>query len=159
VIVGSGHSPEHACLYSESLKVMISGDQVLPRISSNVSVFPTEPDADPLDDWLTSLAWVKSQTPEDTLVLPAHNDPFHGLHIRIDHLIRGHERSLLRLQRTLAEPKRAIDVFGALFARPIGPDLVGMATGESLAHINCLLHRGLAVKETDADGVIWYRAA
>ena len=102
---------------------------------------------------------MKSQTPEDTLVLPAHNDPFQGRHSRSDHLIRGQERSLLRRQRTRAEPKRAIDVFGALFARPIGTDLVGMATGESLAHINCLLHRGLAVNETDADGVIWYRAA
>jgi len=92
------------------------------------------------------------------LVLPAHNDPFHGLHVRIDHLIRGHERSLIRLEWALAEPKRAIDVFGALFARPIGPDLLGMATGESLAHINCLRHRGRIAMETDSEGVAWYRA-
>ncbi len=159
VIVGCGHSPEHVCLYCEDLNLFISGDQVLPRISSNVSVFPTEPDADPMNDWLTSLAKVKAAIPEGVLVLPAHNDPFHGAHIRIDHLIRGHERSLIRLQRALAEPKRAIDVFGALFARPIGPDLMGMATGESLAHLNCLLHRGLATRDTDKDGVVWYRAA
>ena len=158
VIVGCGHSPEHACLYSETLNVMISGDQVLPRISSNVSVFPTEPNADPMDDWLTSLAKVKREVPEGVLVLPAHNDPFHGLHVRIDHLIRGHERSLIRLERALAEPRRAIDVFGALVARPIGPDLLGMATGESLAHINCLRHRGRITMETDAEGVAWYRA-
>jgi len=158
VVVGAGHSPEHACLYCPALSLMISGDQVLPRISSNVSVFPTEPDGDPLNDWLTSLAHVQAQVPADVLVLPAHNDPFHGLHIRIEHLIRGHERSLIRLHRALSEPKRAIDVFGALFARPIGPDLIGMATGESLAHINCLLHRGQIVRESDAEGVIWYRA-
>jgi glyoxylase-like metal-dependent hydrolase (beta-lactamase superfamily II) len=138
---------------------LISGDQVLPKISSNVSVFPTEPDADPLTDWITSLAKVKSVVPDDVLVLPAHNDPFYGLHARIDHLIHGHERGLKRLARTLAEPKRVVDVFGALFARKIGPELVGMATGEALAHLNCLIERGEARTETDGDGVVWYRAA
>jgi glyoxylase-like metal-dependent hydrolase (beta-lactamase superfamily II) len=158
VVVGSGHSPEHACLYCPELKLLISGDQVLPRISSNVSVFPTEPDGDPLTDWLVSLERIKRLVPDDVLVLPAHNDPFIGLHARLDHLIRGHERGLDRLEKLLAEPKRAIDVFGALFARKIGPDLLGMATGESLAHLNCLLGRGRAVAETDADGVVWWRA-
>jgi len=94
------------------------------------------------------------------LVLPAHNDPFHGLHARLDHLINGHERSLSRLRKLLSTgPRRAIDVFGALFARPIGPDLLGMATGEGLAHINCLIDRGHAVAEADEHGVVWYRAA
>ncbi len=159
VVVGCGHSPEHACLYQPELKLFISGDQVLPRISSNVSVYPTEPNADPLHDWLTSLAKVKGETPDEVLVLPAHNDPFHGLHARIDHLIKGHERGLTRLVRSLAEPKRAIDVFGALFARPITGDLLGMATGESLAHLNCLHGRGMATHETGQDGVTWWRAA
>ena len=158
IVTGNGHSPDHACLYCPELKLLISGDQVLPRISSNVSVFPTEPDADPLTDWMTSCAKVKAAVPDEVLVLPAHNDPFHGLHARLDHLIAGHERSLGRLEKSLAEPKRAVDVFGALFTRPIGPELVGMATGESLAHINCLIERGKAVAEADADGVIWYRA-
>jgi glyoxylase-like metal-dependent hydrolase (beta-lactamase superfamily II) len=137
---------------------MISGDQVLPRISSNVSVFPTEPDGDPLNDWLISLAAIKGRVPDDVLVLPAHNDPFHGLHVRLDHLIRGHERGLSRLAERLSEPRRAVDVFGVLFKRVIVPDLLGMATGEALAHLNCLIHRGAAVRETGADGVNWYRA-
>jgi glyoxylase-like metal-dependent hydrolase (beta-lactamase superfamily II) len=159
VVVGSGHSPEHACLYCPDLKLMISGDQVLPRISSNVSVFPTEPDGDPLTDWLVSLARIKTLVPDDVLVLPAHNDPFIGLHARLDHLIRGHERGLDRLEKTLAEPKRSVDVFGALFARKIDADLLGMATGESLAHLNCLVGRGRATPRPDAAGVIWYQAA
>ncbi|MCC7269007.1 MAG: MBL fold metallo-hydrolase [Caulobacteraceae bacterium] len=159
VVVGSGHSPEHACLHCPDLDVFISGDQVLPRISSNVSVHPTEPDADPLTDWLTSLARIKGRVPDTVLVLPAHNDPFFGLHARIDHLISGHERGLARLERLIAEPKRAVDVFHVLFRRKITPYLLGMATGESLAHLNCLITRGRAVRETDADGVDWYRAA
>ena len=158
VVVGAGHSPEHACLHCPDLQLFITGDQVLPRISSNVSVFPREPDADPLTDWLTSLARIKDEVGDEVLVLPAHNDPFFGLHARIDHLIRGHESGLTRLAAALAEPKRAVDCFSALFRRPVTPDLLGMATGESLAHLNCLIVRGQAVKETDASGVAWYRA-
>lgn len=158
VVVGAGHSPEHACLYCPALSLLISGDQVLPGISSNVSVFPAEPDADPLADWLTSLARIKTLVPDQVLVLPAHNQPFEGLHRRIDQLIRGHERGLKRLENSLAEPKRAIDVFGALFARRIGPEVLGMATGESLAHLNRLIRAGRATSQTDAEGMTWYSA-
>jgi glyoxylase-like metal-dependent hydrolase (beta-lactamase superfamily II) len=159
VVVGRGHSPEHACLVSADLGVMISGDQVLPRISSNVSVFPTEPDADPLGDWIESIDKLRAQLDDALLVLPAHGEPFRGLHARLDRLASGHERGLERLRRSLAEPKRAIDVFGALFARPIDSkgELLGMATGESLAHLNHLMARGEALREAGADGVQRYR--
>ena len=162
VVVGSGHSPEHACLYCPALKVLISGDQVLPRISSNVSVHPTEPDADPMSDWLDSLARLRRELPDDVLVLPAHNEAFRGLHARIDALQRGQETALRRLRRTLAEPRRVIDVFGALFARPIGDagaGLLGMATGEAVACLNHLMQRGEVGRSIDAEGVAWYRLA
>ncbi len=159
VVVGSGHSPEHGSLYCPDLKLMISGDQVLPKISSNVSVFPTEPEGDPLTDWMTSLTAIKGRVADDTLVLPAHNEPFRGLHARIDHLVGGHERGLTRLRALLAEPKRVVDVFHVLFRRKIDEGLLGLATGESLAHLNCLLARGEAVRERDENGVDWYRAA
>ncbi|MCR5877384.1 MBL fold metallo-hydrolase [Phenylobacterium sp. J367] len=157
VVVGSGHSPEHACLWCPELKLLISGDQVLPKISSNVAVFPTEPDGDPLADWMGSLKGIKARVPDDVLVLPAHNDPFRGLHARIDHLVQGHERGLARLHQELAEPKRAVDVFSVLFRRRIDAGLLGLATGESLAHLNYLVARGQAVRERDAEGVDWYR--
>jgi glyoxylase-like metal-dependent hydrolase (beta-lactamase superfamily II) len=157
VVVGSGHSPEHACLYCPELKILISGDQVLPRISSNVSVYPTEPDADPLDDWLTSLADIKQRIPDDVLVLPAHNSPFKGLHARIDELSQSHRDGLTRLEGALATPKRAVDVFSALFARPINPGVLGMATGEAIAHLNYLTMRGRAIRELDGDGIWWWR--
>jgi len=92
-------------------------------------------------------------------VLPAHKDPFFGLHTRLEELIEDHESGLKKLHALIAEPKRAVDVFPALFRRPIGPEVLGMATGESLAHLNCLITRGLAVREPDADGIDWYRAA
>jgi glyoxylase-like metal-dependent hydrolase (beta-lactamase superfamily II) len=94
VIVGSGHSPEHAALYCPALKLLISGDQVLPRITPNVSVFPTEPKGDPLHEWLTSSARIREMLPDDVLVLPAHEAPFYGLHVRLSQLIEAHNRDL-----------------------------------------------------------------
>lgn len=161
VVVGTGHSPEHACLYSPAHKLLISGDQVLPRISSNVSVYPLEPDANPMQGWLDSLDKLQRTVPDDVLVLPSHNEPFRGLHRRLEALRRGQHAALTRLKRSLAaEPKRAIDVFGALFARPIPESnvpLLGMATGESLACLNYLVARGEAVCETGDDGVARWR--
>jgi glyoxylase-like metal-dependent hydrolase (beta-lactamase superfamily II) len=160
VVVGSGHSPEHACLHCPALKLLVSGDQILPRISSNVSVYPIEPEADPMADWLASLGKLRREVPNDVLVLPSHNECFRGLHARIDRLHRGQLRTLDRLRDALRERRRAIDVFGSLFARRIGPDdiaLLGMATGESIACLNHLLHLGDIVREADADGVFWYR--
>ncbi|MEQ1708561.1 MAG: MBL fold metallo-hydrolase [Terricaulis sp.] len=157
VIMGNGHSPEHACLWQEELRLFISGDQVLPRISSNVSVFPTEPEGDPLADWIGSCHKLAAAMPGDVLVLPSHNEPFHGLHERLANLIDGHERSLARIvNRLRQEPRRAVDLFGALFARKIGGDLLGMATGEAIAHANCLIGRGLARRVLDGEGVIRY---
>jgi glyoxylase-like metal-dependent hydrolase (beta-lactamase superfamily II) len=157
-VVGRGHSPEHLCLHCPELALMISGDQVLPRITSNVSVFPTEPDADPLDDWLTSIAALAHRIPDDVLVLPSHNEPFRGLHARLSQLAAGHEEKLGRLRESLQQPKRAIDVFDILFRRPVGLSLLSLATGEALAHLNLLIHRRQAVRELDAAGVAWYRS-
>ena len=159
VVVGSGHSPEHACLACDDLGVFISGDQVLPKITSNVSVFPTEPGADPLSDWLTSLARLKTLVDDTFLVLPAHNTPFRGLHARIDAIIDHHQDSLTQLLEMLSTPRRAIDVFPALFGRPITGPVIGMATGESIAHLNHLVAKGLATSDKDAGGVRWYKRA
>ena len=158
VVVGEGHSPEHACLWREADGVVLGGDQILPKISSNVSVWPTEPDADPLGDWLDSLERMKTVFADDVLILPSHGEPFRGAQARLDALIRGHVTSLKRLERTLAAPCRAVDVFQALFARPVGDGVRGMATGESLAHLNYLLRRGRAKRSRDADGVDWWTA-
>ena len=153
VVVGEGHSPEHACLWRERDGVVLGGDQILPRISSNVSVWPTEPDADPLGDWLASLKRMKTVFPADVLVLPSHGEPFRGVQTRLEALIRGHGAAIRRLERTLRTPRRAVDVFPALFARPVGDGVLGMATGESLAHLNYLVRRSRACRVRDADGV------
>ena len=158
VVIGRGHSPEHACLYCPALRLLISGDQILPRITSNVSVHATEPAAEPLSDWLESLVHIRERVPDDVLVLPAHNEPFRGLHERLDQLENSVTQALGRLRAKLGEPRRVVDVFDALFRRPVGedPQLLGMATGEALAHINFLLKRGEVVQRME-NGVAWYR--
>jgi glyoxylase-like metal-dependent hydrolase (beta-lactamase superfamily II) len=152
VVLGDGHSPEHVCLWRERDGVFIAGDQILPRISSNVSVWPTEPDADPLGDWLSSIAKLRALLPADLLVLPSHGEPFRGVHTRLDALARGHATSLKRLERRLQEPARAVDVFATLFGRPVGEGLLGMATGEAIAHLNHLERQGRIRRAPGEDG-------
>lgn len=158
-VIGSGHSPEHLCLIDDDRGVMIAGDQVLPRISSNVSLTTLEPEGDPLSDWLESLARFRRDLSDDLLVLPSHGNPFTGLHARLDALIAGHHKQLDRLEARLREaPRRAVDCFGVMFARSIDDKLLGMATGETLAHLRWLERRGRAHAE-DRDGVLFWHAA
>ena len=157
VIIGSGHSPEHACLYCPELNVLISGDQILPTISSNVSVFPTEPAANPLADWFESLHQLKSLLPRDVLVLPAHGQPFRGAHIRLDELILEHETGLEKLRKLCQEPKRAVDVFSSLFKSTITDSNLIMATGEAIAHLHYLRYQDELDVNTDKTGTDWYR--
>jgi glyoxylase-like metal-dependent hydrolase (beta-lactamase superfamily II) len=160
VIVGSGHSPEHACLHCPDLKVLISGDQVLPRISSNVSTHPIEPDSNSMSDWLASLGKLRQHLPDDVLVLPSHNECFRGLHARLDALEGGQQRAFERLRDALKQPRRVVDVFAHLFSRDIaeteGPRF-SMATGEAVASLNFLVSRGEVLAEADAQGALWYR--
>jgi glyoxylase-like metal-dependent hydrolase (beta-lactamase superfamily II) len=156
VIVGRGHSPEHACLYCPDMNVLISGDQVLPTISSNVSVYPTEPEANPLADWMASLASLRDRLPADVLVLPAHGRPFRNCHARLDQLRTEHESGLANLLELCSTPQRAIDVFPALFKSRITAGNLIMATGESVAHLNYLVDQGELAVTTDENGIRWY---
>jgi glyoxylase-like metal-dependent hydrolase (beta-lactamase superfamily II) len=160
VVVGTGHSPEHACLWSSEHKLLISGDQVLPRISSNVSVHPMEPDSDPMSGWYDSLSKIAGCVPDDVLVLPSHNECFRGLHARLAELREGQDAALERLRAILARgQRRVVDVFPALFRRPIvdtDASLLGLATGEAQACLNYLLRRGEISLKVDATGVRWY---
>jgi len=158
VIVGRGHSPEHACLYSAQNNMLISGDQLLPRISSNVSVFPTEPAANPLAEWMASLRYLKDAIPNDVLVLPAHGKPFYGAHARLDQLTAEHESGLDTLETFCREPRRAVDTFSALFKAEIKDGNLIMATGESIAHLNYLIREGRIERNVDEAGVHWYQS-
>ena len=156
VIVGRGHAPEMLCLYDAARNLLIAADQVLPRISPNVGVWPAEPEANPLADFLTSLARFR-ELPEDCLVLPSHGRPFRGLHARVDQLALHHAE---RLETTLAactEPATAVEVMPQLFDRELDRHQLAFALGESLAHLNYLLANGRLTRRLDADGRLRYR--
>lgn len=156
VIIGRGHSVEHACLYCDELNVLISGDQILPTISSNISVYPTEPGANPLANWLDSLTMLKQVLPADVLVLPAHGKPFRGAHLRLDQLIAEHMGGLDKLREACRAPVRAIDVFPTLFKSTINEGNLIMATGEAIAHLNFLLELNEVHSWLDDDQTRWY---
>ncbi len=158
VITGHGHSPEHACLYCPEQNVLISGDQILPTISSNVSVFPTEPAANPLSGWFESLHRLKDVLPDDVLVLPAHGKPFRGVKHRLDALIDEHETGLDKLREFCRQPQRAVDVFPTLFKSEITKNNLIMAAGEAIAHLNYLFYGGELQVNKLEDGVRWYQS-
>ncbi|MFG5408086.1 MBL fold metallo-hydrolase [Piscinibacter sakaiensis] len=151
-IAGYGHAPEHIALHAPSLGLLISGDMVLPRISTNVSVIDVEPEADPLRDYLDSLDAMRV-LPTDTLVLPSHGRPFRGLHTRIDQLHAHHDERLRDLMQACAEaPRTAADILPVLFRRPLDLHQTAFAMGESIAHLNLLWRAGRLRRISD-DGV------
>lgn len=156
VVVGSGHSPEHVCLFCPELKILISGDQVLPRITSNVSLLANAPDANPLADWLNSCSRIKELLPDDILVLPSHQEPFYGLHHRLLALIKSHETVLDRLLSFLESPNTAIGCIPTMFGREISSNELQFAMGETLAHLNYLLKLNQIRCDKAGDGLDYY---
>ena len=155
--VGYGHAPEHMALHCPALNALISGDMVLPRISTNVSVHENEPEADPLRLYLDSLARMKA-LPADTLVLPSHGRPFVGLHTRIDQLVAHHDERLADVIASCREaPQSAADLLMVLFKRALDLHQTTFAIGESIAHLHLLWLGGRLRRELDAQGV--YRFA
>ncbi|MET0980652.1 MAG: MBL fold metallo-hydrolase [Telluria sp.] len=156
VITGFGHSPEHASLYCDTLKVLISGDMVLPRISTNVSVFAVEPEGNPLQQYLDSLDKFAG-LPADTLVLPSHGRPFRGLHTRITQLREHHVARLAEVLEACREPRSAVDIVPIMFRRQLDAHQLGFALGEALAHLHKLWNDGMLERVTGVDGIIRFQ--
>jgi glyoxylase-like metal-dependent hydrolase (beta-lactamase superfamily II) len=152
-ISGYGHAPEHMALHCEELGVLISGDMVLPRISTNVSVYDQEPEADSLTLFLDSLEKYLP-LPADTLVLPSHGKPFTGLHERIQQLKDHHRDRLDEVMQACSEkPCSGADVLPVLFPRALDLHQTTFAMGEAVAHLHWLWMAGELRRERDAQGV------
>lgn len=152
VIVGRGHSPEHAALYCAALGVLISGDQILPRITSHVGVWHFAPEADPLTLYVDSLSSFSS-LPADTLVLPAHGLPFTGLPARLAFLAHHHDRRLEEVLEACRTPRSAADIMPALFRRRLDAQQLPFAMSETIAHLNHLHQQGRLLRHVDASGI------
>jgi glyoxylase-like metal-dependent hydrolase (beta-lactamase superfamily II) len=158
-IAGYGHAPEHISLFCEEAKLLISGDMVLPRISTNVSVVDVEPEADPLTLYLNSLTRYL-ELPADTLVLPSHGKPFTGLHARVDQLREHHDERLAEVVAACrAEPTHAAGLLGVLFKRKLDLHQTSFAMGEAIAHLHALWLKGQLRRELGADGIYRFSPA
>ncbi len=156
VMMGFGHAAEHASLYCESLGVLIAGDMLLPRISTNVGVNPTNPDDDPLQWFLDAIVAYRA-LPNDTLVLPSHGKPFRGIGARVTQLHDHHAERCSRLIAACATPKHAAELIPILFDRDIADaHQVMFAMGEAIAHLNHLMHthRLRRLKDSSVNGLI-----
>jgi glyoxylase-like metal-dependent hydrolase (beta-lactamase superfamily II) len=157
---GDGHAAEHAVLFEERGDALVlGGDQLLPGISPNLGLYPTERNADPVGDWLAACNRLAPLAREDQLVLPGHKTPYRGLPMRLGSLARNHVAALNRLEAHLAEPRTGGECFAPLFRRTVGDDLYGLAFFEAIAHLRHLHLTGRAVREERADGVWLFRAA
>ena len=153
VIVGYGHAPEHAALHEERAGMLISGDMLLPRISTNVSVWPVEPDGDPLGDFLDSLDQFAGLD-DGTLVLPSHGRPFRGARARVAQLKAHHAVRLEALAQICDREKTAAELLPALFRREFKDYQLLFAMGETIAHLNHLWHRGV-LQRVDGPDNVW----
>lgn len=159
VHMGDGHAPEHATFWSLDDDLVLGGDQLLPSISANIGVYPTEPEADPLADWIAACTRFLPLAEPRHLVLPGHKLPFTGLPTRLRQMIENHESALIRLHDHLATPRTATACFPALFKREIGPAEYGLALVEAVAHLNHLRNKGQARRSKAPEGHwLWERA-
>lgn len=152
--IGNGHAPEHATFWSRDDNLVLSGDQILPSISSNIGVYATEPEADPLGDWLESCERLQQYARPDHLVLGGHKVPFTGLKLRLKQLIENHHGALRRLEEHLKTPQVASACFPPIFKRSIGAAEYGLALVEAIAHLNHL-HQTGRVSRTKRDDGAW----
>ena len=156
VHMGNGHAPEHVTLWSRDDNLVIAGDQIIASISPNIGVYPTEPEADPLCDWMEACTRLAGLARSDQLVLSGHKLPFTGLPVRMRQLVDNHHGALRRLRGHLATPRVAAECFAPLFKRKIDPGTYGLALVEAVAHLNHLYHAGEVTRQRRADGAwLW----
>lgn len=159
VRLGGGHAPDQATFWSGDGALALVADQILPRISPNIGVYATEPEADPLADWLESCDRLGAVADDRRLALPGHERPFTGLRFRLRQLAQNHHGALTRLQALLAErPMTAVECFPTLYRREIGDGEYGLATAEAVAHLNHLRAAGRVEAVEGADGAMRFQA-
>ncbi|WOI55466.1 MBL fold metallo-hydrolase [Palleronia sp. LCG004] len=156
--MGQGHAPDQATFWCEAEDLVIGADQLLPSISPNLSLYATEPDADPVGEWLASCERFLEIATANQLVLPGHKMPYRGLPLRLGQLIANHQGALERLLHHISEPRTAGECFAPLFKRRIGSGEYGLALGEAAAHCRHLVHLGRATREMGSDGAWYYTA-
>jgi glyoxylase-like metal-dependent hydrolase (beta-lactamase superfamily II) len=154
VLTGEGHAPEQIMLYSPTDRIFLAADQVLAKITPNVSVWAVDPEGDPLGLYIRSLNQLLDTLPDDALVLPGHQLPFYGLHTRAAQLIEHHEkRCVLIAEACRARPRSAADLVPVMFTRALDPHQMSFAFSEVQAHVNYMLRTDRLRWAETTDGI------
>jgi len=152
VHTGGGHSWNQAMLHCADENFFIAADQVLGRITPNISVHSVQPDGDPLGRYLDSLASLRAAIPDGTLTLPGHDLPITHLHQRIGELIAHHdERCDIVLNACRDKVLSCAEITPVLFTRQMDEHMFSFAFSETLAHVNRLLREGRLVDVGEPD--------
>ena len=157
VRVGNGHAPEHATLWSKADDIVIAGDQIISSISPNLGVYATEPNANPVKEWIDSCHKLSVFATDDHLTLSGHKLPFTGLKFRLNQMVENHELALDRLIDFLEKPHTAEECFGVLFGKSIQKSEYGLALVEAVAHVNYLHLEGKISRLVDKNGAYRYQ--
>ena len=158
IIIGRGHSPEHMCLFNPDIKVLISGDQILPKITPHIGIHASEPEANPLQLYLDTLSNF-DYLPDDTLVLPAHGLPFYNLHPRLAYLRQHHDQRLAILEDYCAQPTKVLSTLRVMFSRRLNDFEALLGMSEAMSHLHYLMAQGRIIREANDDGVWLYQAS
>lgn len=158
VITGRGHAPEMITLHAAERRILICADQLLPRITPVVGLWPTSPERDPLGAFVDCLDRFEG-LPVETLVLPSHERPYRGLDARLRGLRAHHEARLDLTERLCARPASVAEVMASLFDRALDLHQTGFAVAEALAHLRALERRGRLRRTTGPDGIDRYERA
>ena len=130
-------------LYRPEDKVFLAADQVLAKITPNVSVWAVDPEGDPLGLYIRSLNAIRDRIPADALVLPGHQLPFYGVHTRCSELIEHHEERCAMIAEACAQgPKSVAELVPFIFTRKLDPHQLSFAFSEVHAHVNYMLRKG-----------------
>jgi len=159
VVIASGHSPEHICLYNAAKQVFITGDQALPRIVSLISVVPPNWQSNPLKYWLKSCETLRDLLPDDVLILPAHQEPYIGLPLRMQQTIDEHKRRIDVISKRCQTPQSIGEIGNALYPEYRSPLQLAFAATETLAHVNYCVDTGILAQPVEEQGVYYYQTA
>jgi glyoxylase-like metal-dependent hydrolase (beta-lactamase superfamily II) len=158
IIIGRGHSPEHMCLFNPDTKVLIAGDQILPKITPHIGIHASDPEANPLQLYLDTLSNF-DHLPDDTLVLPAHGLPFYNLHPRLAYLRQHHDQRLAILEDYCAQPTKVLSTLRVMFSRRLNDFEALLGMSEAMSHLHYLMAQGRIIREVNDDGVWLYQAS
>ncbi len=154
VVMTYGHAAEHLSLWSKDC--VISGDQILPSISSNLTVPYTEAEVDLIGEWLRSCRDLMKFADNEALCLPGHQRPFYGVLNRLSQIDDNIRKTLARLESIAVQPTAAYECVEQVYGRSLSNDEKRLLLPEIVGMLNHLYFHERLDRSIDDDGVYRY---